>query len=356
MSFLLIATMTWRAYFGVYPIPTNKVEACMVEPTSGAHAGELYVECSVSTNNSADDLSVMQYSNLLERISAKTGIRKVTVSFGSCGYDGIPSLDLPLSTFANMTNLFELNISGPEAWSKCRLRISSFAEIAHLPIAELQVRNVVPLEASSLSLMRRLNSVSTNEKDLVPHIPNGINELRLSDVSMGDCCDLSRFRELENLLLFDIKSRQVRGIGGMDKLGFLYLEGDFHVPREDILALTRLTYVHLKGRSWAYLFDGGNPFCHMPIDTMELDLVPISRLEGMEKCPLKFLRVADAPIKSLSDISESATLEWLVVWGTGIVKADREALLKRYPALKRFEYTDEIEGSEIVELAPREAK
>lgn len=329
----LICTISLRALFGQYE-SVDEVDDCIA-----CRQSEMYVDAIVA--HGSDGLSLSQYTNLLQRISEAQNVTNLSIRIVM--KDGCFE-PFPLSRLLKLTNLVELEISGtPE--HKLKLADGNFP----LCLRSLRLFNVELDSSSSISALKHLVALETNERSLLGGASSGLEHLWLSRISFDRTCDLSRYTNLTYLALKDVDCERVKGIGLMKNLDTLLLDGEFNVFSEELISLKKITELELSGPEWLWLCDE-NILSGFPLQVLRIKNVPIRGLRGLESCPLEHLSIENAPISRIDDLFRHSRLRTLKLKGTAVCHPDHRAVISHYPSLERIEYTNCEGGPEMVDF------
>lgn len=303
---------------------------------------ELRFVLSPSTNCNALGLKVSdkEHAALWARVSGMKHLESLWVVYED------PDADLvrfPVDQLSSLTNLTTLCIVGDV---EKPVEIPSLGALSRVPVESLELCNVVLRDTESIGALKKLNSLKTSEPRIIRCAPANLEALHIERASFSGCCSLSRLTNLVDLAICGLNARCLT-LGKMERLESLYIRGlsaDFY--EEEIAACTNLTSLTVRGECGS-AYGLLEALQGLPLERLEIEMLPIRELRGLEKSRLKEMIVRDCPLVGISSICSLPRLERLDVCGTGISSCSRELrkeLRRKFPKLTFFQYWDEKLG------------
>ena len=307
---------------------------------------ELYFKLSPSdsTNHNARGLKVSGTGQdaVWAKVSKTENLERLSIEYIDPETDFV---QFPVEHLSSLTNLTSLEIIGDV---ERPVVISSLTALASVPIEDLTLLHVVVRDAESMKTLKNLKSLKTSEPRIVRSAPTNLESLNIEGASFSCGCGLSDFTNLTNLAICGLNASYLR-LGAMDRLESLCVTAlcaDF--DEREIAACTNLTFLSVRGGSgMAPFYCLADCIKDLPLEALDVEMLPIQELRGLEKCPLKRLDICDCSWLDLSRICSMPKLERLRIIGAGISscnRAMREELKARFPKLTYFEYDDKDFG------------
>ena len=308
--------------------------------------GKTNVFLSISVGTNGDEqaaYSPAALTNALNELSKNVAIQSLSIEIESlCG-----DYDFPLQWICGLTNLVELAIYGRGSQ---RVSISIRRNVLPSTIENLQILDVFINDATPVSELTSLHELTINTIFPLEVVNEQLQSLSMWDVRENSTCDLSRFVNLKSLSLVDVSFDCIVGIESANKLENLTISGTTGLDSLELPKSPWLKTLSLSGGHFPPLLKETKQLARYQLESLQLRYLPIRKVEGIGTGTLKSLVVDCCPISSLSDICDLPVLEYLDVRQTGISVVDKEVLRRRFPRLKRLEYTDSHGDSVDLEI------
>lgn len=297
------------------------------------------------------------YSNVIDRVAR---LQKVKELRFEPRFKDVGEFEVDLSFLEPLTTLTNLHLRTVSA------RVASLKPLENLPLTELNLslRDAEKIsDWSPLSKLHRLRSLSApNKFSRLDMVPASVESLDIQDGWFPGEVDLSRFPALEFLWLgesgagpFHDDFSSLEGFASLNRLAELHLHGEYgYVLNEGRLSsctnLQSVAIHNLDCPTGVKAYDLSS-LGKLPLHDLMLEDAPIRRVAGLEKCPLVELRLPRCRIRSLDDICDLPHIVSIDVSDTGIDSVDEDELLRRFPTLREFQYTDEKGCARFLRIA-----
>lgn len=282
------------------------------------------------------------YEEFLTRISRMKQLRSLSVSFVRVPNAGFV---FPIERLTGLTNLNCLAIFNH---GTNPVKVTSIALCKAMPLKELDLRYVEVGGEDSVRDFKRLESLSCSSGDLFRFAPSGLRSLAIENAEVKGELELSRFYQLETLQLINVKCSSIQGLSSLNCLESLFIYGIPVGNLSEIKSCARLKSLVINDcMNFDDKFDIAN-LKSLPLKDVEIRNCPLSRIQGLEKCPLENLWIDGTGIQSLNDICSLPKLKFLDIASDKIhLKGfeDIEHVKELFPNLERMtlKYYDSVD-------------
>lgn len=278
-----------------------------------------------------------EYEEFLSRVSRMKHLRRLSVTFLK-----VPHADFvfPVERLSGLTNLNSLAIENSATNS---VKVTSLSVCKKMPLKELSVMYVEDVaEMDSIRELKGLEDLCCTSEEMFRFAPSGLRALDFESAEVSGSLELKRFRQLKSLCLHDVKCSSIQGLGSLTDLERLTLCRMPVKNLSEIKSCTRLKSFEVR-HCWD--FDekfGVEDLKGHPLEYLVLEKCPLSRIQGLEECPLEILVIDGAQIKSVDDICRLPKLKFLSVNSEKIhLKGfeSKEHLKELFPKLENLTLT-----------------
>lgn len=317
-----------------------------------------------SETNSIDH-SYAEYSNALDRISRLQDLKSLHLSFR---FSGIDDYEMDLSFLEPLTTLTNLSLQCQCGFGLNPVRVASLKPLENL---SLTVLNMSYVDAPSIQDWTPLSKLKGIRIFTAPYkfssfesVPLSVQWLRARQGRLSSDFDLSRFSSLEALELeeaelghpFRGEFASLRGFESLKRLAMIDMHGDYgHIINNGLLAsctnLESISIHNCRNHEGLTVYDLSSLGSLPLLKSLFLEDAPLRRVAGLEKCPLVELSLPRCRIRSLDDICDLPLIVSIDVSDTGIDSVDENELLRRFPTLREFQYTDEKGCARFLRIA-----
>lgn len=283
------------------------------------------------------------YEMLLSRVSQMRHLHSLSIIFLTVPYDGFV---FECERLSGLTNLNSLMISN---YGTNSVRVTSISACKEMPLKELLLKYVDVDGANVISEFQRLEDLYCTTEELFRRAPSGLRVLYVEDAKFKGDVDLNRFSMIETLGLLNVKCASIQGLSSLTALKSLQLVGVPAKNLSDMKLCSRLKSLEICNcREFDGKFNVAD-FKSLPLENLVLENVPLNRIQGLEDCPLKNLRIDGEGIESINNICRLPNLERLDVANTRIHFVDMEHVKERFPKLENLVYLDREKNIQCAE-------
>lgn len=286
---------------------------------------------------SENEVTRSEFSNVVARVSA---MRCLTSLRMDVRLDS-PGLVFDVAPFEGLTNLTELAIG---ACHEDRVVIRNLDRLAALPIGDLSLKFVSLEDCEAISRLAKLSDFATTSLAMARHVHPDIGSLCLQDVRSEGVIDLSRFRRLESLTVYDARCERMTGVFAMRALEKLTICGPFLFDEEEIAKCKSLKSLDIYCPSFGKAIRSTSFLAGLPLTSLGINGAPVREIAGLEGCPLTDLEIRECPIRDIDSICRIPTLKSLDLRDTSVGYVDMKAVASRFPNLDSFECWGAYDG------------
>ena len=286
---------------------------------------------------SEDAVTRSEFSNVISRVSTMqclTSLR-IAVQLDS------PGLVIDVAPFEGLTNLTELAVSSRY---EDRVVVRNLDRLAGLPISDLSLKFVGLENSEAISRLAKLSDFATSSLTMLRYVNPEIGSLSLQDVQSEGVIDLSRFRRLESLTVYDARCERMTGIFAMRALEELTICGPFLFDEEEIAKCGSLKSLVIYCPSFGKAIRSTSFLAGLPLTSLGINGAPVREIAGLEGCPLTRLKISGCPIRDIDSICRIPTLKSLDLHDTSVGYVDMKAVASRFPNLDSFECWGAYDG------------